>query len=312
MKYLFGPVNSRRLGLSQGIDLLTTKTCNFDCIYCEVGGTSIHTCERQEYTPTAEIIAEIDELLAQEDLAKPIDVFTITAMGEPTLHTGLGEIIRHIKEKTGKPVAVLTNGAMMHREDVRQELLAADIVVPSLDSARAESFRKIDRPAACVDLEEMIEGISLFCREFSGQVWLEVMLTKNINDQPRDIEALKEAIMRINPNRVQLNTVVRPPLESFAKPLTHKDLTHIAEQLPGNVEIIASFAKRQHNSWRSPEQGEILEMLQRRPCTASDISEALNLEPAQTSRLMEELADQGAVLKLLHQGKTYYQPPHTT
>ncbi len=312
MKYLFGPVNSRRLGLSQGIDLLTTKTCNFDCIYCEVGGTFIHTCERKEYTPTKEILAEIDELLAQDDLAKPIDVFTITAMGEPTLHTGLGKIIRHIKEQTDKPVVILTNGAMMHLEDVRRELQAADIVIPSLDSARPESFRKIDRPAQCVDLDEMIDGISLFCKEFSGQVWLEVMLAKNINDQPRDIEALKEAIVRINPERVQLNTVVRPPLENFAKPLTQEELSHIAEQLPGNVEIIASFAKRKHDSWRSPEPDEILEMLQRRPCTASDISEALNLEPEQTNRLMEELADQGKVLKMLHQGKTYYQPPHST
>ncbi len=312
MKYLFGPVNSRRLGLSQGIDLLTTKTCNFDCIYCEVGGTFIHTCERKEYTPTKEILAEIDKLLAQDDLAKPIDVFTITAMGEPTLHTGLGKIIRHIKEQTDKPVVILTNGAMMHLEDVRRELQAADIVIPSLDSARPESFRKIDRPAQCVDLDEMIDGISLFCKEFSGQVWLEVMLAKNINDQPSDIEALKEAIVRINPERVQLNTVVRPPLENFAKPLTQEELSHIAEQLPGNVEIIASFAKRKHNSWRSPEPGEILEMLQRRPCTASDISEALNLEPEQTNRLMEELTDQGKVLKMLHQGKTYYQPPHST
>lgn len=311
MKYLFGPVNSRRLGLSQGIDLLNTKTCNFDCIYCEVGGTMIHTCERREYTPTEDILAEIDELLAHDDLAKPIDVFTITAMGEPTLHTGLGRIIRHIKEKTGKPVAVLTNGATLYRADVRQELLAADIVIPSLDSARPASFRKIDRPAQCVDLEEIIAGLILFCQEFSGQVWLEVMLAKNINDQPRDIEALREAIMRIKPHRVQLNTVVRPPLESFAKPLSHEDLRHIAEQLPGNVEIIANFAKREHDSWRSPEPGEILEMLQRRPCTASDISEALNLEPVQTNRLMEELADQGRVLKMLHQGKIYYQPPHS-
>jgi wyosine [tRNA(Phe)-imidazoG37] synthetase (radical SAM superfamily) len=311
MKYLFGPVNSRRLGLSQGIDLLTTKTCNFDCIYCEVGGTMIHTCERREYTPTEDILAEIDELLAHDDLAKPIDVFTITAMGEPTLHTGLGRIIRHIKEKTGKPVAVLTNGATLYRADVRQELLAADIVIPSLDSARPASFRKIDRPAQCVDLEEIIAGLILFCQEFTGQVWLEVMLAKNINDQPRDIEALREAIMRIKPHRVQLNTVVRPPLESFAKPLSHEDLSHIAAQLPGNVEIIANFAKREHDSWRSPEPGEILEMLQRRPCTASDISEALNLEPVQTNRLMEELADQGRVLKMLHQGKIYYQPPHT-
>lgn len=311
MKYLFGPVNSRRLGLSQGIDLLSTKTCNFDCVYCEIGHTSIHTCERQEYTPTAEILAEIDTLLSREDLAKPIDVFTITATGEPTLHTGLGEIIRHIKKKTGKPVAVLTNGAMLHRADVRQELAEADIVIPSLDAARPQSFRKVDRPAGCVDLSEIIDGLATFCREFSGQVWLEVMLVRNLNDQADDITALNEAIKRIKPHRVQLNTVVRPPLESFAEPLTHEELTAIARQLPGNVEIIAGFATRPHDSRRAPDNGEILEMLQRRPCTASDISEALNLEPATTDGLMEELADQGLVLRLQHQGKTYYQPPHS-
>lgn len=311
MKYLFGPVNSRRLGLSQGIDLLTTKTCNYDCIYCEIGPTKIHTCERKEYTPTADIIAEIDELLAEKDADKPIDVFTITATGEPTLHTGLKAVIKHIKQNTGKPVVVLTNGAMFNRADVRQDLMEADIVIPSLDSARDDSFRRIDRPAACVNLPEIILGLGTFCREFSGQVWLEVLLVKNINDSKDDIKALQEAINVIKPDRTQLNTVARPPLEPFARPLTEEELNNIAGQLPGHVEIIARFAKKDRKNPRLPNPDEILAMLVRRPCTISDISEALNLETKATCQLMDKLIAKGEVITMSHQGKTYYQPPHS-
>ncbi|MEN8141922.1 MAG: radical SAM protein [Thermodesulfobacteriota bacterium] len=309
MKYLFGPVNSRRLGLSLGIDLLLSKTCTLDCIYCEVGRTVIHSCQRQEYTPTADIIKEIDEFLAQGDTAKPVDVFTITATGEPTLHSGLGLIINHIKEHTGKPVAILTNGTLLHRADVRAELMAADVVIPSLDSAREESFRRIDRPAHCVELERVIAGTRQFCQEFSGQVWLEVLISKGINDSAADIEALARAIEEIKPQRVQLNTVVRPPLEDYAAPLTGQELDDIAGQLPGNVEIIASFAKRDRQNFRAPDQGEILEMLRRRPCPAADIGEALNYQPAAIATFMAKLAEQGEVVSHTFQGKTYYQPP---
>ncbi len=298
--------------MSQGIDLLTTKTCNFDCIYCEIGPTKIHTCERKEYTPTADIIAEIDELLAENHNDKPIDVFTITATGEPTLHTGLKTVIEHIKKNTGKPVVVLTNGAMFDRADVRQDLMEADIVIPSLDSARADSFRRIDRPAECVNLPEIILGLGIFCKEFSGQVWLEVLLVKNINDSREDITALQEAIAVIKPDKTQLNTVVRPPLEAFARPLTEEELNDIARQLPGHVEIIARFAKKDRKNPRLPDPEEILSMLVRRPCTVSDISEALNLDIKATYQLIDELIEKGKVIPMSHQGKTYYQPPHSS
>jgi wyosine [tRNA(Phe)-imidazoG37] synthetase (radical SAM superfamily) len=311
MKYLFGPVNSRRLGLSQGIDLLLTKTCTFDCIYCEIGATKIHTCERKEYTPTQDILAEIDILLAEDETDKPIDVFTITASGEPTLHTGLKTVIQHIKKNTGKPVVVLTNGAMFNHADVRTDLMEADIVIPSLDSVRNDSFRKIDRPAPCVNLKEIIQGLGIFCKEFSGQVWLEVLLVRNINDSKEDISALKKAIAVIKPNKTQLNTVVRPPLETFAAPLTKKELHDIAEQLPGHVEIIASFTTKDRKNTRLPDPDEILSMLVRRPCTVSDISEALNLETAATRQIIDELITRGDVISMFHQGKTYYQPPHS-
>ncbi|MCK9294077.1 MAG: radical SAM protein [Desulfobulbaceae bacterium] len=311
MKYLFGPVNSRRLGLSLGIDLLPAKICNFNCIYCEVGPTTIFTCERKEYTPTREIIDEIDSFLATSGQAKPIDVFTITASGEPTLHSGLGEIINHLKGKTGLPVAVLTNGSLLYREDVRQELQHADIVIPSLDSAREESFRKINRPAQCAKLQEIIDGLCLFARNFRGELWLEILLSKGINDSAEDLAALRQALIDINPAKIQLNTVVRPPLEEFAKPLTETELAEISRQLPGTVEIIADFRNRKRENTRSAKKTELLEMLRRRPCTETDICEALNLDGNSTARLLKELTASGEIAHSAHMGKIYYQTSQT-
>ncbi len=312
MKYLFGPVNSRRLGLSLGIDLVPAKICNFNCIYCEVGPTTVFTCDRKEYTPTADIIEEIDNFLATVNPSRPVDVFTITGSGEPTLHTGLTEIIRHLKDKTGKPVAVLTNGSLLHLKEVREALRDADIVIPSLDAAREESFRKINRPSQCARLKEIIDGLSLFCAEFKGKLWLEILLAKDINDSPEDITALQEALGRIKPAKIQLNTVVRPPLESFARALTEKELNDIGCQLPGKVEIIADFHKRERTDVQPAKKTELLEMLKRRPCTEADICEALNLDDKSTAKLIHLLKKSGEIIQTVHQGKNYYQTLQTS
>jgi wyosine [tRNA(Phe)-imidazoG37] synthetase (radical SAM superfamily) len=305
-KYLFGPVNSRRLGLSQGIDLLPANICNFNCVYCEVGATRLLTCDRKEYSPTGEIIAEIDRLLA--DPASPIfDVFTITATGEPTLHSGIGTIIRHLKTQTAKPVAVLTNGSLLYQPQVREDLAAADIVIPSLDAARPRSFRQVNRPAPGADLEAIIEGLVSCRREFAGEIWLEILLVKGLNDSAEDIGALQKAVARIRPDRIQLNTVARPPLESFAVPLAQREMEAIAARFPGRVEILVDFAGRQQSSPRHSSEDEILEMLRRRPCTLSDICEALNLDCAPTRQLLAELATKGQLTIRIHNQRKYYQ-----
>jgi len=151
MKYLFGPVNSRRLGLSLGIDIMPPKVCNYNCIYCEVGATTRLTCERREYVDTAEVLAELEDFILHREADRPPDVYTVTGSGEPTLHSSIGRIIRFLKAKTTRPVAVLTNGSLFHLAEVREALTVADIVVTSLDAARPESFRKVNRPARCVD-----------------------------------------------------------------------------------------------------------------------------------------------------------------
>lgn len=308
MKHIFGPVNSRRLGLSLGIDLLPPKICNFNCIYCEIGPTTEFTCDRKEYVPTREIIAEIDRFLADPEALRRLDVCTITASGEPTLHTGIGAIIRHLKDRTTKPVAVLTNGSLFHDPTVRRDLLAADIVIPSLDAALEASYRKINRPASCAPLALVIEGLIRFRKEFAGQYWLEILLAKGINDRPEDLTALRETVARIQPTKVQLNTVARPPLESFALPLSQPELTAAASHFTVPVEILVDFTTREREKFQPADASAILAMLRRRPCTAADVAEALNLETAPATAALEQMVTHGQLIKTVHHHKEYYQP----
>jgi wyosine [tRNA(Phe)-imidazoG37] synthetase (radical SAM superfamily) len=326
MKHLFGPVNSRRLGVSQGIDLLPPKTCNFNCIYCEINKAPQLSCMRGEHVPTEIILDEIDSLLEDAARVNDIDVFTITASGEPTLHSGIGKVIRYIKKNSDKPVAILTNGSQFYLKEVRQDLLAADIVIPSLDAARPESFRRVNRPAKCSpDLETMIKGIADFSREFAGEVWLEILLVESINDSPEDIAALKNAIGRIGPTRVQLNTVARPPFESFAKPLTHKRMEEVKREIEegfeGPVDILTGSWKNEPSDSGKGREGsvesvsldkaedEIIEMLLRRPCTATDIAVTMSLEAERASEILKGMEIRGRVIVKIHGGKKYYRTP---
>jgi wyosine [tRNA(Phe)-imidazoG37] synthetase (radical SAM superfamily) len=319
MDHIFGPVNSRRLGRSLGIDLLSEKVCNLNCIYCEIGATTQLTCERAEYVPTTEIIGEIDSYFQDTARLREIDVVTVTASGEPTLHSGLGGILAHLKEKTGKPLAVLTNGTTLMDAQVRRELSLADVVIPSLDSAREQSFRKIDRPARCLDLEEIIDGLVRFSHEYSGKLWLEILFSRGINDSDDDIYALQGVIDRMRVDRIQLNTVARPPLESFARPVGEERLRKIAtmlqEQNPGiPVDMLAPGAATEDTaatSVHAPAErdivDEILQMLKRRPCTAADINTIFHCGGSEkVEQYLAPLVQSGKLHTRTHGDKLYY------
>jgi wyosine [tRNA(Phe)-imidazoG37] synthetase (radical SAM superfamily) len=328
MKYIFGPVNSRRLGHSLGIDLFSGKTCNLNCIYCEVGATASPVHQRAVYTSTQAIIEEITTFCADLRRLDAVDVLTVTAKGEPTLHRGLGEILGHIKRMTDKPVAVLTNGTTLMHQDVRQELRAADIVIPSLDSARRESFLNIDRPAAGIDLQEVIHGLTVFSHEYLGKLWLEILLVQDVNDSDQDIEALVSVLKLMRLDRIQLNTVVRPPAEPFARPvkpgrlleiadLFHKELA-IPVDLPftstdQDTQVYRSVAmKKNHPLSSDAILDEILLMLQRRPCTAADIDRTFQLGgPDKVEQLLEPFVNSGVLQKQAHTNECYYQQSST-
>ncbi|MBU1709139.1 MAG: radical SAM protein [Proteobacteria bacterium] len=307
MKYIFGPVNSRRLGRSLGIDLFQTKTCNFDCIYCEVGPNSLFTDKRKEYAPVKEILAEIDAILADGKKLESIDVFTLTASGEPTLHSGLEAIISYLKTNTDKPVVVITNGSLLHRKEVRDSLLLADIVIPSLDAVLPDSFRKINRPVSGTDLERIITGLEVFAKEFKGKIWLEILLVKGVNDRNEDIVALNKILQSISPDRIQLNTVARPPLEKFAVSLSNAEMIRIKDQLSGPVEIIASFNSGHENNSINVTEKDIVDLIKRRPCTAKEISQALNLDIKSTDNHLKLLLKKSSITKTNHNDNEYYQ-----
>ncbi|MBM9536065.1 radical SAM protein [Desulfobulbus alkaliphilus] len=324
MKYIFGPVHSRRLGRSLGIDLFSKKLCNLNCIYCEAGANAALVNKRGLATPTREIIAEINTFCSDVARLDSIDVFTVTAKGEPTLHLGLGEILLHLKKITSKPLAILTNSTTLTQASVRDELMPADIVIPSLDAARQESFSAVNRPASSLDLDAIIDGLTRFSQQFPQQIWLEILLVRGLNDSPEDMEALQAAIAPMRIDRIQLNTVLRPPPEATALPLSHDRLRAIAASMEkatglpvdypepsgtGHASGSPTSARHQFRH-SSPDalREEIVNMVQRRPCSAADLERVFQLGgPEQVEQLLEPLVKTRILHRSVHAGTRYYQ-----
>ena len=298
VKFLFGPINSRRFGRSLGIDLLPAKICSFDCLYCECGWTTQKTLDRSELVPTVEVLAEIDEYLS----ARPdIDVVTFAGNGEPTLHTGIGRIIAHIKSKHGgRKVCVLTNGTLLGEAAVQKELALADIVVPSLDGATRRSFRKICRPVHGLKVEAVIDGIASFRRGFSGHLLLEIFVVPGFNDSDDELDALKEAAEFIGPDAIQLNCLDRPAPFSRLRAATHDELLRICRHLaPLPVEMVPGREARNHPEADDPVLvRDFLECLKSGPTTLNRISLATRMRETDIAEMIGRLSGQGLDVEL--------------
>jgi wyosine [tRNA(Phe)-imidazoG37] synthetase (radical SAM superfamily) len=266
--YTYGPVPSRRLGFSLGIDIIPLKTCSLNCIYCQLGPATPKTLQKKEYFPSSEILSQVKKKLSS---GQRIDYITFSGSGEPTLNRALGKLIGEIKKTTSIPVAVLTNSTLLSQKSVRNDLMAADLVVPSLDAATPEIFVRVNRPHPSLNIEEIIQGLRKFSKEFKGSIWLEIMLVKGVNDSLTHIRKLKEAIAKIKPEKVQINTVIRPPAEKYARPLSLKDLENIKKILGKNCEIIVESYREGQISTPEKLEGAILSLVQRRPMTLEEI-----------------------------------------
>lgn len=239
MKYIYGPVKSRRLGFSLGITLTPYKVCSFDCVYCQLGKTTEGTTERREYVPIQEILEELKSWLQNNiQEAKGLNYITLSGSGEPALNVKIGTLIAEIKKITPAAVAVITNASLLDLPSVRQELLSADLIVPSLDAVGPKAFIRIDRPVAGIKIEGIINGLIDLRKEFRGKIWLEVMLAKGINDDLRQIKKLKEVIDKINPDKIQLNSPVRTTSEPNIFAVKSNKLKKIKEILGDRCEII--------------------------------------------------------------------------
>ena len=306
-KYLYGPVPSRRLGASLGIDLIPKKVCSYDCIYCQIGKTTRSTLRRKAYFPTDRIKEELAAFLKETEKVGGVDIFTFSGSGEPTLHAGIGELIRFLKERTRIPVAVITNGSMLWDEGVQTDLLAADRVVPSLDAVLPEAFGTVNRPERTLDVSRVIEGLKAFRKRYQGQLWVEVLLCRGINDAPEDISALKKVLDDVNPDRIQLNTVVRPPSEDRALPLTEARLGKISAYLGDRAEIIASFDRAAVSAYHKGTEEDILNLLRRRPETTQKMSQSLGLHPHEVEKYVTELLKEGQILSRRLGNDLYYE-----
>jgi len=303
MSHLFGPVPSRRLGLSLGVDLIPPKTCSFDCIYCEVGPTTHLTRTRGPYE-VAEIIRELEEYL--ESPPAPLDYITLAGSGEPTLNLGLGEIIAAVKNLTETPVALLTNGSLFFLPEVRAEVGGVDVILPSLDAGREETFQRINRPHPGLSLDLVVSGLKALRREFAGQIWLEILLLKGLNDQPEELAALKALRRELAPDKVQLNTAVRPVPDKSARALTQEEMEEAADFLGGEVEVVAA-ARRMSPERLAVKDHDLIEMLARRPMTATDLAQALGFPLAQVREHLGRLAKSGLVCRDVHQDQDFYR-----
>lgn len=239
MRYLYGPVHSRRLGMSLGITLTPHKVCPFDCIYCQLGKTLIKTRRRQSYIKSNEIISELKEFLISPALkSDAVDYISISGFGEPTLHSNIAHLIAEIKKLTLIPLALFTNAALFSDSKARRDVLGADLLVPSLDAVTQGVFEEIDRPAPGIKIEDVIKGLVALRNEFKAGIYLEIMLVKNINDSPEYSYKFKEVIDRINPDKIQLNTPVRSTTESWVVPPDKERLLQIKEILGPKCEIV--------------------------------------------------------------------------
>ncbi len=293
-KYIFGPVISRRLGRSLGIDLIPHKVCSLNCLYCECGPTTHLTIKRQEFVPTEEVISQLRQFLSRNK--KPIDVITFSGSGEPTLHSHIGEIIHFLKKHYLYPVCVLTNGTLLDRKSVQRDLMAADIVIPSLDSATLRGFSRINRPHPKLDIKSIINGIASFNKRFKGKLYLEIFIVPGINDREDEIKALIKATKKIQPDIIQLNTLDRPGTESWIKPASKSKLQQIAGQLSTitKVEIISRKAFKDREDLKKKAiprsiRGRIVNILRRRPCTLSELSLILGLDKKEIKREIQEM-----------------------
>jgi wyosine [tRNA(Phe)-imidazoG37] synthetase (radical SAM superfamily) len=305
MKYVYGPVPSRRLGASLGVDLIPKKICTYDCIYCQIGRTTQQTTERKEYCPANAILRDVREAL--KEWGDAVDYIAISGSGEPTLNLAIGEVIEGIKELTAVPVAVITNSSLLHQAEVRKALLLADVVMPSLDAVTPSVFDTINRPHPSLEITQIIQGLADFRREYEGKIWLEILLCRGVNDGGEEIEALHKAIGAIQPDKVQLNTVVRPAVEDYASPLPVNKMEQIRESLGGNAEIIADFAGHGKTIDSKNVEEKVIQLIQRRPVTPDDLTKILGLHNLEITKILDKLTKEGRITYRVFNQQLYYE-----
>lgn len=306
-RHVFGPVPSRRLGFSLGVDIIPAKYCSFDCIYCQIGKTTHLEVERMHFFDTEEII---DEVIASLEDAKRVDFVTFSGSGEPTLNSDLGLMIREIKRRANMPVAVITNGSLLYKKDVRDDLMEADVILPSLDAASEDIFRYINRPHPFLDLDIIVTGLKEFRKNYKGQIWLEIMMLRDVNDDPDELAKLKDVIDDLGVDKVQLNTVVRPPSEQIRGTMGRSDLERVCRYFGPGCEVVCAFEGAVEFNDESPAWEErVIEILKRRSMNLDDIVKITGLPLSKVKSRLSRMEYEGLVKSYSFEECLYYMNP---
>lgn len=302
-KFIYGPIPSRRLGKSLGVSPIPKKACNYACIYCQLGQTQHMTNRRQMFFEVEEILKEVEAVL-QTDI--DFDVITVVGEGEPTLYLGLEDLLKGIKAMTDKPLAVITNSGLMYLPEVRQALMSADIVLPSIDGYKAENFKKINRPYGKINFSEMAEGLNIFSKAYPGQLWAEIMLMKGINDSEDDFEAYKQVLEQLRYDRLYLNTPIRPPAEQSVEVISDEAMEKAVDKLGGiaiNLMATNGFYSEIEDDYQA-----ILSIIKRHPMNQFELNHFLESRGCQTqANLICQLETDPQIQTIVYKGYRTYR-----
>lgn len=305
---LFGPVNSRRLGRSLGVDLVPFKYCTYDCIYCQLGPTDHLSSKRRIFFPTRRVHEEAVRFFQQPGASESLDVVSLAGSGEPTLAANLGEVIRWIKDITPIPAAVLTNGSLMWMDEVQQDLLGADIVLPSIDAVTEKVFRKINHPHRDLSLEKILDGIHRFSRVFTGRLFPEVMIIEGINDFPEEIDRIVEFLEKLKPDRVHLNVADRVPNREKIKSPNPEKMEEIKSRFPAAmaVDVVGKAPDIfSYRDWENVEE-KIISHLMRRPAVPGDLASGLGIPLDRIIDALKNLERQELIIEIPDRTDNYY------
>jgi wyosine [tRNA(Phe)-imidazoG37] synthetase (radical SAM superfamily) len=295
MSTIFGPVPSRRLGRSLGIDVIPAKTCSYDCLYCESGRTTHLSLERQVFVSPDQVIRDLEGFFAGHP--EGAEVLTLSSAGEPTLYAPLGELLAMIKKRFPQlPLVVLTNGSLLWDPAVRKDLSAADRVIPSLDAVSPEVFRRINRPCRGLAIQQLLEGLYAFRREYRGQLHLEILLVSQCNDTPDELRKLASVVQKLNPDHVELNTVARPPAFPGVAGLTEEAMQAACSYFPpSRTRVIGSYRARSESQPEAHLEQRILELVERRPCTLLEMADSLGVSATDVQLALKSLMKSNAL-----------------
>jgi len=305
-RFVYGPVPSRRLGQSLGIDPIPFKTCNWNCVYCQLGRSTPMTNERRDYFPPDEIVGEVKVSIESHEPGE-IDWITFAGSGEPTLHVSLGRMIEQIKGLTDIPVAVITNGALLYQPEVRKDLIQADAVLPSLDAGSEALYRKINRPWPELTFERVVSGLTTFRREYTGKLWIEVMLIKGVNDTQPALKDLARVINGIGPDEVHLNLPIRPPSEPWVNPSGEEGLARARIMLGEVAKVVPPAGGVFDLSTYDDVMDAVIGVITRHPMLEEEILQTLKRwTPGQVEDALVRLSESGKAKVVSRYGKRFW------